>query len=191
MLLAFSPIVQVLAYAASLSLFFYYIAYQFRGQHQFKTILCAELRVLTGSRRQLYLGLCGRMVGALVVSAAGLLVILAVEFALATGLPIFVLFLLSVLGIIFLTWAGVVGVLIGLVWLVALWCGQAEPSDLRGKETVRTTLGRAIAERQAPLGLPSEPPNGHGCGDDSRVSGQPRSRPDTCAPVSVHDTQSR
>jgi heat shock protein HtpX len=104
--------------------------------------------------RQLYLGLWLRMAVALLLTVGGLLVLLAAEFALAGVTAFFVLAVGPVFGVLVLGIAAVLALLLGLYWLVSLWRGWSELSDLLAREadeeTVSDLLTREADEEREP-----------------------------------------
>jgi heat shock protein HtpX len=104
--------------------------------------------------RQLYLGLWLRMAVALLLTVGGLLVLLATEFALAGVTGFFLLAVGPVFGVLVLGIGLFLGLLVGLYWLVSLWRGWADMSDLLAREadekTVSDLLTREVGEEAGP-----------------------------------------
>ncbi len=122
-------------------------------------------------QRWLYAGLWVRMLVALLLGVAGMAVLLAAEFALATGVIFFLIVLAPIVGLTILAMCGLATVYVGVVWFVALRYRETELSDLFGG-TTRSVLGELGEKlRQlvygdpqdvAPLGSPSDPPTVRG-----------------------------
>ena len=117
-------------------------------------------------QRWLYAGLWVRMLVALLLEVAGMAVLLAAEFALATGVIFFLVVLAPILGLAILGMVGLATVYVGVVWFVALRYRDAELSDLfGGPRGLRGELGDEVRQflygdpkDTAPLGSPSDPP---------------------------------
>ena len=117
-------------------------------------------------QRWLYAGLWVRMLVALLLGFAGMAVLLAAEFALATGVIFFLVVFAPILGLAILAMCGLATVYVGVVWFVALRYREAELSDLlEGPGGLIGELGDEVRqflhgdpEDMAPLGSPSDPP---------------------------------
>ena len=122
-------------------------------------------------QRWLYAGLWVRMLVALLLGVAGMAVLLAAEFALATGVIFFLVVLAPIVGLAILAMSGLATVYVGVVWFVALRYRETELSDLFGG-TTRSVLGElgeklrqfvyGDPQNVAPLGSPSDPPTVRG-----------------------------
>ena len=90
--------------------------------------------------RRLYLGLWLRMAVALFLTLGGLVLLLAVEFALAGVLSFFMLAAGPVFGVMILSISAALAVLVGLYWAVSLWRGWSDLSDILAREDNRGRL---------------------------------------------------